>query len=238
MIYAGMFSYYEIWIKIFMSQYAIIRERFKGALNMKNFMKRLALISFLGAFLAPSFAQVEIKEYEGKALSPYDRQYDNSIKGPQTIDAKTYKLLIDGKLQHPQSISYNEILKLPSVERAITLHCVEGWSEHLLFKGVRLAELLKNTNPNKEVRTVIFYAADGYSSSLDYKFVIEKDILIAYEINGLKLNSERGFPLQVVAESKYGYKWVKWVNHIELSEKPYVGYWEKRGYDNEANILK
>ena len=216
----------------------IVRKLFKGAENMKNFMKGLALISFLGAFLAPSFAQVEIKEYEGKALSPYDRQYDNSIKGPQTVDVKTYKLLIDGKIQHPQSLSYNEIVKLQSVERAITLHCIEGWSEYLLFKGVRLVDLLKKANPNKEVRTVIFYAADGYSSSLDYKFVIEKDILLAYEINGLKLDSERGFPLQVVAESKYGYKWVKWVTHIELSDKTYVGYWEKRGYDNEANISK
>ncbi|MFA5851050.1 MAG: molybdopterin-dependent oxidoreductase [Bacteroidales bacterium] len=201
-------------------------------------MKSILLISFLGTFLAHSFAQVEVKEYEGKALSPYDRQYDNSIKGPQTVDVKTYKLLIDGKIQHPQLLSYNEILKLPSAERAITLHCVEGWSEYLLFKGVRLADLLKKASPNKEVRTVIFYAADGYSSSLDYKFVIEKDILIAYEINGKKLDSERGFPLQVVAESKYGYKWVKWITHIELSDKQYFGYWETRGYDNEANISK
>lgn len=233
-----MFSYYEIWIKILKNQSPIKRDLHKGAAIMKTFLKGLALMSFLGAFLAYSSAQVEIKQYEGKALSPYDRQYDNSIKGPQTVDVRTYKLLIDGKTQSKLLLSYDEILKLPSVERAITLHCVEGWSEYLLFKGVRLYDLLKKANPNKEVRTVIFYAADGYSSSLDYKYVIEKDILIAYEINGLKLDSERGFPLQVVAESKFGYKWVKWVTHIELSDKPYQGYWEKRGYDNEANIPK
>jgi DMSO/TMAO reductase YedYZ molybdopterin-dependent catalytic subunit len=62
--------------------------------------------------------------------------------------------------------------------------------------------------------------------------------MIAYEINGKRLDSKRGFPLQVVAESKFGYKWVKWVTHIELSDKPYTGYWEKNGYDNEADILK
>ena len=205
---------------------------------MKNFIKVFFLLGLFGIFSMRAFAQVEIKEYEGKSLSPYDRQYDNSIKGPQTVDVDKYKLLINGKDQPTQSFTYNEILSFPSVTRAITLHCVEGWSEYLLFKGVRLVDLLKKVNPNKEVKTVIFYAADGYSSSLDYKFIIENDIMIAYEINGKKLDSERGFPLQVVAESKYGYKWVKWVTHIELSDKPYLGYWEKRGYDNEANISK
>ncbi|MCX5805774.1 MAG: molybdopterin-dependent oxidoreductase [Proteobacteria bacterium] len=205
---------------------------------MKCFMKISFLVVLFGMFSAQAFAQVEIHKYEGKALSPYDRQYDNSIKGPQTVDIGKYKLLINGKVQQPQSFTYNEILGLHSVTRAITLHCVEGWNEYLLFKGVRLVDLLKKANPNKEVQTVIFYAADGYSSSLEYKFIIKNDIMIAYEINGKRLDSERGFPLQVVAESKYGYKWVKWVTHIELSDKPYIGYWEKQGYDNEADILK
>jgi DMSO/TMAO reductase YedYZ molybdopterin-dependent catalytic subunit len=205
-------------------------------------MKKLIYISFLVILLAmvssQVFAQVEIHEYEGKALSPYDRQYDNSIKGPQTVDISKYRLLINGKVQQTQSLTYNEVLGLPPITRVITLNCVEGWSETLLFKGVRLIDLFKKASVNKEVRTVIFYAVDGYSSSLDYKFIIDNDLMIAYEINGIKLDSERGFPLQLVAESKYGYKWVKWLTHIELSDKPYEGYWEKRGYDNGADLLK
>jgi DMSO/TMAO reductase YedYZ molybdopterin-dependent catalytic subunit len=204
-------------------------------------MKRINisfLVILLAMLSAKVFAQVEIHEYEGEALSPYDRQYDNSIKGPQIVDISKYKLLINGKIQQAQSLTYNEILGFPPVTRAITLNCVEGWSEDLLFKGVRLIDLLKKANVNKEVQTVIFYAVDGYSSSLDYKFIIDNDIMIAYEINGIKLDSERGFPLQVVAESKYGYKWVKWLTHIELSDKPYEGYWEKRGYDNGADLIK
>ena len=105
-----------------------------------------------------------------------------------------------------------------------------------MFKGVRIADIAKSTIINKDVQTVIFYAIDGYSSSLSYKYVLEKDIMIAYEINGKKLDETRGFPFQVIAELKYGYKWVKWVTRIEFSDKPYEGYWEQRGYDNEADI--
>jgi DMSO/TMAO reductase YedYZ molybdopterin-dependent catalytic subunit len=207
---------------------------------MKNIIQisLLIFLTLIFLFVSQAWPQSEIREYEGKPLSSFDRKYDNSIKGPQSVDLNKYKLGLTGLVQQPLSLTYKEILTLPSVKRAITLHCIEGWDEHLLFKGVRLAELFKITNPKKEVQTVIFFAADGYSSSLSYKDIIQKDIMLAYEINGKTLDSRRGFPLQVVAESKYGYKWVKWVTRIELSDKPYMGYWEKLGYNNNADVAK
>jgi DMSO/TMAO reductase YedYZ molybdopterin-dependent catalytic subunit len=183
-------------------------------------------------------AEREIKEYEGKRLDPFDRTYDNSIKGPQQVDNKKYRLEVTGLVQTPQSLTYQEVLALPNVKRAVTLHCVEGWDEHLLFEGVRLADVLALAKPRKEVRTVIFYAADGYSSSLTYDDVTRLDLMLAAKINGKVLDANRGFPFQVVAESKWGYKWVKWVTRIELSKDPYKGFWEQRGYDNEADVKK
>ncbi len=178
----------------------------------------------------------EIREYEGKKLDAFDRAYDNSIKGPQRVDIKQYRLQIIGLVQTPQSLTYQEVLRLPAVKRAITLYCVEGWNEHLLFEGVRLADLLAIAKPKKGVKTVIFYAADGYSSSVAYDYAIRRDIMLAAMINGRVLDAKRGFPFQLVAESKLGYKWVKWVTHIELTDKPYRGYWEERGFDNEADV--
>jgi DMSO/TMAO reductase YedYZ molybdopterin-dependent catalytic subunit len=181
-------------------------------------------------------AEREIKEYEGKRLDPFDRAYDNSIKGPQQVDMKKYRLEVTGLVKTPQSLTYEEVLALPNVKRAVTLHCVEGWQEHLLFEGVRLADVLALAKPKKGVRTVIFYAADGYSSSLDYGDVKRLDLMLAAKINGKVLDANRGFPFQVVAESKLGYKWVKWVTRIELSKDPYKGFWEQRGYDNKADV--
>lgn len=99
-------------------------------------------------------SQTEIREYEGKRLDPFDREYDNSIKGPQHVDPETYRLEVTGLVEHSQSLSYQQVLSLPVVKRAVTLHCVEGWKEHLLFEGVRLADLFAPARPREGVRTV------------------------------------------------------------------------------------
>ena len=127
----------------------------------------LFLMSFLGTtsgYCAEGDSVREISEYEGEALDPFDREYDNSIKGPQKVNIETYRLEITGLVDNPQSLTYEEVLSLPKVKRAITLNCVEGWKEHLLFEGVRLADLFEKAGLQKGVQTVIFYAADGYSS--------------------------------------------------------------------------
>jgi DMSO/TMAO reductase YedYZ molybdopterin-dependent catalytic subunit len=204
---------------------------------MKYLIVTLCILIGTGLIVGATVcAEREIREYQGKRLDPFDRAYDNSIKGPQRVDIQTYRLEVTGLVQTPQSLTYQEILRLPVVKRAITLHCVEGWDEHLLFEGVRLVDLLALARPQEGVRTVIFSAADGYSSSLSYKDVTRLDVMLAAKINGKVLDAKRGFPFQVVAESKLGYKWVKWVTWIELSKDPYKGYWEQRGYDNEADV--
>lgn len=203
--------------------------------------RQVVLANILAVFIAMSACAQdrppgEIREYEGKRLDAFDRAYDNSLKGPQKVNRETYRLEITGLVEKPMSLTYQEVLALPHIERAMTLHCVEGWSEHLLFEGVRLTNLIALAKPKSGIKTVIFHAADGDTSSLDYGFVQAKDILLAFKINGRVLDERRGFPFQVAAESKLGYKWVKWVKRIELSDRPYRGYWERRGYDNAADV--
>lgn len=180
-------------------------------------------------------ADEEIREYQGQSLSPFDRAYDNSIKGPQTIARQAYRLVIDGLVARAQSLTYEQVLALPQVKSVQIMPCVEGWSETLLFEGPRLTDLLSLASPQPGVTTIIFHAADGYSSSVDYAYAQQHDLILAARINGLVLNAQRGFPFQVVIPGKLGYKWVKWINRIELSDKPYQGFWERRGYSNEAD---
>ena len=122
-------------------------------------------------------------------------------------------------------------------QKVITLHCVEGWSVKILWEGFLLKDLLEEAGITSEAVNVIFHAYDGYSTSLPLKYILEKDILIAYKINGLILPPERGFPFELVAESMYGYKWIKWITVIELSDNVnYKGYWESRGFPNDAEV--
>jgi len=206
-----------------------IMEIKKGALFVTIF------VAFFLAFASCTDGE-EIRNYEGKRLDKFDRAYDNSIRGPQKIDKEKYRLEVKGLVEEPVSLTYDEVLSLPHVKKVITLHCVEGWDETLLFEGVRFHDIFEKVRPKEGVKTVVFYAEDGYSSSLPYDFVVKKDLMLAYSINGRILDERRGFPFQVVAESKLGYKWVKWVTGIELIDTDYKGFWEKRGYSNEADV--
>ncbi len=103
------------------------------------FVAVLALVFPALSYSAPSISKErEIKDFQGKHLDPFDRAYDNSIKGSQQVNPKTYRLTINGLVEFPQSLTYQEVLKLSLHERVIALHCVEGWQETLLFKGIRI----------------------------------------------------------------------------------------------------
>lgn len=177
----------------------------------------------------------EITEHQGQKLSPFDRHYDNSIKGAQKIDRQAYRLEVGGLVDKPLSLSYPEIQALASQTRVVNMPCVEGWDEKLLFHGVAVSDLLALAGARPEGTSVIFRAADGYSSALALDYVRQAQVLLAYKVNGLELDLRRGFPLQVVAPHKLGYKWVKWVTAVEVTDQPYLGYWEKRGYSDEAH---
>jgi len=179
----------------------------------------------------------EIVEYQGQELSMAARLPENSIAGPQEVDLDGYRLQVDGLVYSPQSYSYAEVLKKKSYTKLIILHCVEGWSATILWEGIKLADLIESAGPRPEVNTVIFHAADGYTTSLPINYIRDKDILLAYAANGLALPARLGYPFIVVAEDKLGYKWARWVTRIELSDDAdYQGYWEQRGFSNQADV--
>ena len=181
--------------------------------------------------------KIEVTEYEGQDLSSLTDFRENSIKGPQYIDSDTYTLTIDGLVEQPVSLSYEEVLDNQKYSKVVTLHCVEGWSVDILWEGVLLADLFEEVDVQENADTVIFYSEDGYSTSLPLRTIMDKKLMIAYKMNGVVLPPERGFPFQLVAEDKLGYKWIKWITRIELSDDAdYKGYWEQRGFDNEADV--
>jgi DMSO/TMAO reductase YedYZ molybdopterin-dependent catalytic subunit len=181
---------------------------------------------------------VEVREYEGQKISSINEFRENSIKGPQYIDNESYRLMISGLVKNALELTYDEAITEHRIyEKVVTLHCVEGWSVTILWEGILLKDLFNKVQVEPQATTAIFYAYDGYSTSLPVDYIIENDVLIAYKINGVVLPPERGFPFQLVAESKWGYKWIKWITNIELSEdENYRGYWESRGYSNDANL--
>jgi DMSO/TMAO reductase YedYZ molybdopterin-dependent catalytic subunit len=179
----------------------------------------------------------EIREYQEKKLSSINDFRENSIKGPQQIDKESYRLEVSGLVNTPKSYTYDGIVNRPSYTKVVTMDCVEGWSVTILWEGVLVRDLIKEAGVGSTAKIVIFYSVDGYSTSFPLAYIMENDIILAYKMNGLALPPERGFPFQLVAENKWGYKWAKWITKIELSDnEKYKGYWESRGYSNDGDL--
>ena len=183
---------------------------------------------------------VEVREYEGENLSSVNDFLENSIKGPQSIDIEGYQLEITGLVENPTSYSYEEVIEgYDNYKKVVTLYCVERWEAKILWEGVLVSDLLTEAKPLPEARTVIFHAYDGYTTSLPLDYITDNEILMAHKMNEITMPPERGFPFTLVAESKWGYKWIKWITAIELSDDvDYRGYWEQRGFSNTADLVR
>lgn len=181
--------------------------------------------------------EVEITEYQGQDLSSAATDFrENSIEGPQYIDRESYRLEISGLVENPRSYTYDEVISYPLYKKVARLDCVEGWSVNILWEGILLRDLFEEAAVKPEANTVILYAVDGYSTSFPLDYFYDRDILMAYRMNEIEIPPERGFPFVLVAEDKWGYKWIKWIDKIELSDNAgYEGYWESRGYSKSGD---
>jgi len=187
-----------------------------------------------------SLPAVEVRSYQGKDISSINAFRENSIKGPQHINESDYRLTITGLTNKTDIYTYPNVLEqYPHYTKLVTLHCVEGWDATILWEGVQVRDLIRNAGPDPRANTVIFTAHDGYTTSFPLDYLMNRDIIMAYKMNNVTLPAERGYPFQLVAEDKWGYKWAKWIEKIELTADPsYKGYWEQRGYSNTGDLDK
>ena len=183
---------------------------------------------------------VEVSEYQGENLSSINDFRENSINGLQYIDINTYQLQINGLVASSANYTYDEVVNsFANYEKVVRLNCVEGWAVNILWQGVQVRDILAQARPLSQAKVVIFHAYDGYTTSFPIEYIMNNSILMAYNMNNVIIPPERGFPFVLVAESKWGYKWIKWITQIELSDDiNYKGYWEERGFSNQGDLDK
>jgi len=197
-------------------------------------------IVFIGFFLANLPRRLypgEVRDYQGENLSSISDVRENAINGNQNLNRTTYRLNVTGLVNESREYTYSEVVDgFPKYEKVVTLYCVQGWNARILWEGVLVRDLLNASGVMPTAKVVIFHASDGYTTSMPLEYFYDNDILMAYKMNGLVLPPEKGFPFELVAESKLGYKWIKWITQIELSDNvDYRGFWESRGYPNDAD---
>jgi DMSO/TMAO reductase YedYZ molybdopterin-dependent catalytic subunit len=139
-----------------------------------------------------------------------------------SVNLKSWRLMVAGNVKRPLSLSYEEILRLPPMEKRVLIICPGFFANHGNWKGISLAVLLEMAQAESSVTRVKVRGPEGAGEKVEtYPILdIQSDkVFLAYEVNGKPLPQKHGFPLRVVAEGYYGYDWVKYVCCVE-AEKP------------------
>ena len=130
-------------------------------------------------------------------------------------------------------------MKFPKTETIIDFHCVEGWSVlNCRWTGIEFRRIVETVKPNKKAKYVTFECADGYSTSLTLKELLDENAILAYKLYDRILEKELGYPLRLIIPNRYAYKNAMWLTEIRFTEKMEIGYWEKRGYSYTADVWK
>jgi DMSO/TMAO reductase YedYZ molybdopterin-dependent catalytic subunit len=137
------------------------------------------------------------------------------------VDLNTWRLEIIGQAPRPLVLTYSEILQLPAIERDVLLVCPGVFAYHARWKGVSVAEILKNAQVNPDATHVIFKGPDGtYEKTQSFPIadIRSERVFLSYQVNGEVLPEKHGFPLRVVADGYYGSDWVKYVYKVSANK--------------------
>ncbi len=157
---------------------------------------------------------------------------------PET-DLATWDFRVFGEVERELVLTYEGLQALPAIAATVDIHCVTRWSRFdTRFKGIHWRELAKLVGPKPSARFVVAHAEQGFTSNLPLEAIEAEDALIAWEADGGPLTPEHGWPLRLVAPSRYFWKSAKWLRALELRATDQPGFWERYGYHNEADYWK
>jgi DMSO/TMAO reductase YedYZ molybdopterin-dependent catalytic subunit len=156
-----------------------------------------------------------------------------------SVQASGWKLKIDGLVDRPMELSYDQLRALPASEGIYALMCIsnevggEYWS-NARWKGVKLSYLLEQAGAHTDAYKAVFSGADDYKDSVKLASALHPEALLAWEMNGEPLRKEHGFPARLLIPDIYGMKNVKWLTGISIVKEDVKGFWQYQGWDDDA----
>lgn len=157
---------------------------------------------------------------------------------PQT-DLATWDFFVEGEVENPIRISWEDFSALPRTRHTQDIHCVTRWSRFdVTFEGVHWSALEELVRPLPSAGFVVAHAEEGYTANVPIEFLRDPLSLLATHADGEELTPEHGWPLRLVIPGKYFWKSAKWLRGLELLDHDEPGYWERLGYSNGADPWK
>jgi DMSO/TMAO reductase YedYZ molybdopterin-dependent catalytic subunit len=218
-LFDGIFQYTEAVTE--REKHALMEEE-KHALLMKG------TVNFMG--------------FVAKEITPNDEFYITTYSDTvPIIDPKRFSLRVEGLVEKPYTLTLKELEEMKDKIEFVTLECIGNpiggdAISNALWDGVTLRKIIEKAVPRKGLVKTAFFAEDGYSDSIPYSLSLSEDVFLAYKMNGEPLPRKQGYPLRAIVPGIYGMKHVKWLSKIELVNYNFKGYWEKKGWSDEAII--
>lgn len=152
------------------------------------------------------------------------------------VNKSNWKLRIFGLVENELNLDWEAFQLLPQTTSVSDFHCVTRWSRlDMDWVGVKAQHLLMLAAPLKTAKFVTLHGYDGYTTNLDLAALLDDDVMVAHSALGYPLTTAHGGPVRMVVPKRYAWKGAKWLKAIELHEFDRPGFWEMRGYHNEAD---
>jgi DMSO/TMAO reductase YedYZ molybdopterin-dependent catalytic subunit len=155
------------------------------------------------------------------------------------FDPRNWDLKVSGLVDEPLTLSYEQFLELPTTRIVVDIHCVTTWSKlDTIWEGVLFREFISPAGVQPDAGFVMVHCEQGYTTNLPLSALMDDDVLLAYRYSDAPLEPEHGYPLRLLVPKRYFWKSAKWVRGIELMAEDRPGFWEVRGYHNDADPWK
>lgn len=152
------------------------------------------------------------------------------------FDLGTWSLSIDGEVEEPYALRWDELLALPQTTVTVDIHCVTRWSKlDTTWTGVRVRDLLDRARVRPEGRFVLAHCDGGYTTNLPVDALRADDVLVAHAYDGRPLEPDHGAPLRLLVPGRYFWKSAKFLRRLEVLPEDRQGFWELNGYHNDAD---
>ncbi|MDQ7029194.1 MAG: molybdopterin-dependent oxidoreductase [Ardenticatenia bacterium] len=175
-------------------------------------------------------------------VTPNEEFYTVDIgRGIPAIDLESYRLKVTGLVERELSLSFEDLKQLSAGAHMRTLECISNpvggnLIGNAVWEVVPLREVLEMADPSPSAVEVIARAADGFHTSIPVELAMDPLAYLAISMNGEPVPHEHGYPVRCLWPGRYGMKQPKWLVELELTDMPYLGYWERKGWSNEATI--
>jgi DMSO/TMAO reductase YedYZ molybdopterin-dependent catalytic subunit len=157
---------------------------------------------------------------------------------PKT-DLRTWNFRIWGEVDSPFTLPWDEFKALPRKTVHTDIHCVTRWSKlDTTWEGVAIQTILETAQVRANATHVLAHSEQGYTANLPLSVLNDDDVMLADTFNGEPLETEHGYPLRLLVPKRYFWKSAKWVRGLEFLDHDILGFWERYGYNNDADPWK